>query len=102
MIAKHCYGDTSLRMRKLHGHKENAAALLLAVCVMRGMHSNGFTCHNVTCPASPTYYKLSLLFKFSQQNVMLIPLMHMNSWYPTHLTPLDLITLIISDKPHIL
>jgi hypothetical protein len=29
VTTKHCCGVTSLRMRKLHGHKENTAAVLL-------------------------------------------------------------------------
>jgi hypothetical protein len=54
-------------MRMLHGHKkntvlvlfydviehaqaaltQNAAAVLLAMCVLRALPSNGFTCHNM-------------------------------------------------------
>jgi hypothetical protein len=36
-----------MRMRKLHGHKNNTAAVLLAVCVLRALTGNGFTCHNI-------------------------------------------------------
>jgi hypothetical protein len=40
----------SLYMCKLHGHKENTTAVLLIVCVLRGLPNSGFTCHNiVTC-----------------------------------------------------
>jgi hypothetical protein len=45
VISKHCC-VTSLRMCKLHRHKENAAAILLAVCMLRALSSGGFTCHN--------------------------------------------------------
>jgi hypothetical protein len=38
---------TSLRMRKLHGHKDNTAAVLLAMCMLRALSGNGFTCHNI-------------------------------------------------------
>jgi hypothetical protein len=34
-------------MRKLHGHKESTVAVLLAVCVLRALPSNGFTRHNI-------------------------------------------------------
>jgi hypothetical protein len=37
---------TSLRMRKLHRHKENSA-VLLAVCVLLTLSGIGFTCHNL-------------------------------------------------------
>jgi hypothetical protein len=45
---KHCSSIvvTSLSMRKLHGHKENTAPVLLAVCALRALPSNGFTCRN--------------------------------------------------------
>jgi hypothetical protein len=32
-------------MRKLHEHKKNPAVLLLAVCELRALPSNGFACH---------------------------------------------------------
>jgi hypothetical protein len=32
-------------MRKLHEHKEKTAAVLLAVCVLQALPSNGFTFH---------------------------------------------------------
>jgi hypothetical protein len=35
-----------MHMHKLHRHKENAAAVLLAVCVLRALSGRGFTCHN--------------------------------------------------------
>jgi hypothetical protein len=47
MIAAHCCGVTSLHMWKLHGHKENTFAVLLAVCVLQALPSNGFTCHSI-------------------------------------------------------
>jgi hypothetical protein len=47
VFAKHCRGVTSLHMCKLHGHKETTAAVSLAVCVLRVLPSNGFTCHNI-------------------------------------------------------
>jgi hypothetical protein len=34
-------------MRKLHRHKENTAAIVLAMCVLRALSGNGFTCHNI-------------------------------------------------------
>jgi hypothetical protein len=50
VIAMHCCGVPSFRMRKLYRHKENTAPLLLAACVLRVLPSSGFTCHNiVTC-----------------------------------------------------
>jgi hypothetical protein len=46
MIAEHsCV--TSLRMRKLHKHKDNNAAVLLAVCMLRALSGKGFTCHKI-------------------------------------------------------
>jgi hypothetical protein len=33
LMAVHSFDMTSLRMRKLNGHKENTTAVLLAVCV---------------------------------------------------------------------
>jgi hypothetical protein len=38
---------TSLRKRKLRGHRENTVVVLLATCVLRALPSNGFTCHNI-------------------------------------------------------
>jgi hypothetical protein len=38
---------TSLRMRKLHRHKESNAAVLLVMCVLWALSGNGFTCHNI-------------------------------------------------------
>jgi hypothetical protein len=38
---------TAPHMRKLHGHKENTAAVLLVVSVLRALPGNGFTCHNI-------------------------------------------------------
>jgi hypothetical protein len=35
VIATHCCGVTSMRMSKLHGHKKNTAAVLLALCCGR-------------------------------------------------------------------
>jgi hypothetical protein len=46
VISKHCC-VTSLRMCKLHGHKDNTAGVLLAVCVLRALPGNGFTCRNI-------------------------------------------------------
>jgi hypothetical protein len=43
MSAKHGCGVTLLRMRNLPKHKENTAAVLLAVCVLRALPSNGIT-----------------------------------------------------------
>jgi hypothetical protein len=59
-----CYGMMSLCMRKLHGYKENTAAVLLAACVLQAFLSNGFICYS------------SILGKLYQ-------LCHMNSkyWY---------------------
>jgi hypothetical protein len=34
-------------MRKLHRHKENAAAVFFAVCVLRALAGNGFSCYNI-------------------------------------------------------
>jgi hypothetical protein len=34
-------------MRKLHRHNENAAAVLLAVCMLRALSGSGFTCHTI-------------------------------------------------------
>jgi hypothetical protein len=39
-----CCCVTSSGMCKLHGHKVNTAPVLLAVCVLRSLPSNGFTC----------------------------------------------------------
>jgi hypothetical protein len=36
---------TSSSTLKLNGHKENTAPVLLAVCVLRALPSNGFTCY---------------------------------------------------------
>jgi hypothetical protein len=47
VFAKHYYGVTSLRMCKLHRHKENTAAVLLAICVLWVLPSKEFTCHNL-------------------------------------------------------
>jgi hypothetical protein len=43
VTAKQCWDVTSLHMLKLHEHKEKDAAVLLAVCVLRDLPSNGFT-----------------------------------------------------------
>jgi hypothetical protein len=37
---------TSSSMCKLHGHRENTAPILLAMCVLQMLPSNGFTYHN--------------------------------------------------------
>jgi hypothetical protein len=42
VIATHCSGVTSLRIGKLNGHKENTAAVLVAM--LRALPGNGFTC----------------------------------------------------------
>jgi hypothetical protein len=49
-------------MRKLHRHKENAAAVLLAMCVSRALSGNGFTCHNTTSTCRIRYITVKLLF----------------------------------------
>jgi hypothetical protein len=46
VISNHCC-VTSLCMRKLNRLKENTAAVLLALYVLRALSGNGFTCHDV-------------------------------------------------------
>jgi hypothetical protein len=67
VTTKHYWDVTSLHMRKLHGHKENTAAVLLAVGVLRELPGIGFTCHNTVhaiCKAVIVYY-VSMLVIFT-------------------------------------
>jgi hypothetical protein len=46
-------------MRKLNKNKENLAAVLLAVCMLRALSGNGFTCHNKKdLTHQPPYFNL--------------------------------------------
>jgi hypothetical protein len=47
-------------MRKLYRHKENIAAVFLAVCVLRALSGNGFTCDNLN--VRPQAVKVNITF----------------------------------------
>jgi hypothetical protein len=47
VAAKRCWDVMPLHMFNLHGHKENTAAVVLVVCVLRTLPSNGFTFHSI-------------------------------------------------------
>jgi hypothetical protein len=49
-------------MLKLHRQKENTAAVLLAVRVLRALSGNGFTCHNIKEHKKYTYALIQPIF----------------------------------------